>query len=139
MDHALQFLLQAIGEIKDAILHGSTPRDLDVNLAAVREGQGVPFDKPNIAPITLTNAAQSYQVFPANARRKKFYIDAPLSNTGAIYVRIDGEDATASDLNNVTLQPGDTLDDDEPTTLTSVAAWAVTAGDVLYAQEMNGR
>ena len=139
MDHALQSLLQAIGEIKDAILHGPTPRAQDANLEAERDALLAPIDRPNIAPLTLTNAAQSYQVFPANARRKKFYIDAPLSNTGAIYVRIDGEDATASDLNNVTLQPGDTLDDDEPTTLTSVAAWAVTAGDVLYCQEMNGR
>jgi len=139
VDHALQSLLQAIGEIKDAILHGSTPRDLDVNLAAVREGQGVPFDKPNIAPITLTNAAQSYQVFPANALRKKFYLRAPRSNTGKVYVRYDGKDATASDLKNDTLSPGEWVADDNPTTLSSVAAWAVTAGDVLYAQELNGR
>ena len=99
----------------------------------------MPFDKPNIAPITLTNAAQSYQVFPANTLRKKFYLRAPRSNTGKIYVRYDGKDATASDLKNDTLSPGEWVADDNPTTLSSVAAWAVTAGDVLYAQELNGR
>ena len=138
MDH-WDHLVSLLESIKDAILHGPTPRDLDANRAAERDAHLKPFDRPNISPLTLTDAATSYQVFAENTLRKKIYLRAPLTNAGIVYVRLDGIDATASLLLSEPLRPGEWYSDDDPTTLTSIAALAATAGDELYAQEFNGR